>query len=77
MPIAWPSEPMATWRTMDRAAKQLKISRRTLTRWVTEGHIRSYKRPGDRHHYVDLDEIKRYQQQFTPVERKGEEEGPQ
>jgi len=70
MDLPSPSEPMATWRTMDDAAKQLKISRRTLTRWVGEGHIRAYARPGDRRRYVDLDEIKKYRDQYTPIEPK-------
>ncbi len=53
---------MATWRTMDEAAKQLKVSRRTLTRWVTAGKIRVYRVEGDRHRYVDLDEIRKMRQ---------------
>jgi len=57
MEVGWPV--MATWRTMDDAAKQLRISRRTLTRWVTEGRIRAYTIPGDRKRYVDLEEIKK------------------
>ena len=65
---------MATWRTMDEAAKQLRISRRTITKWVGGGHIRAYTRPGDRHRYVDLDEIKRFRDIYTPVERKGEDQ---
>jgi len=59
---------------MDQAAAQLKISRRVITRWVSEGHIRAYTRPGDRHRYVDMDEIKRYREQYTPVERRKEDD---
>lgn len=44
---------------MDEAAKQLKLSRRTITRWVGEGRIRVYSIPGDRKRYVDLDEIRK------------------
>jgi excisionase family DNA binding protein len=49
---------MASWRTLDDAAKQLKISRRTLTRWVSQGLVQTYTILGDRHVYVDMDQIK-------------------
>jgi excisionase family DNA binding protein len=54
---------------MDDAAKQLKLSRRTITRWVTAGSIRVYRVPGDRRRYVDLDEIDRFRQP-RPIERR-------
>ena len=60
MVIAWP--PVPTWRTMDEAAKQSKVSRRTITRWVTAGLIRVYRVEGDRRRYVDLDEIRKMRQ---------------
>lgn len=60
--MAIDSPVVATWRTMDEAAKQLKLSRRTLTRWVGQGHIRVYSIPGDRHRYVDLDEIRKFRE---------------
>ena len=73
MDIPWqPSDEMATWRTMDDAAKQLRVSRRTITRWVSEGHIHAWTRPGDRKRYVDLDEIRKYREQYRPVELKRE-----
>jgi excisionase family DNA binding protein len=62
---------------MDQAAAQLKISRRVITRWVSEGRIRAYTRPGDRHRYVDLDEIKRYREEYTPVEPKEKPDQPE
>jgi excisionase family DNA binding protein len=63
-----PLEPMPTWRTLDEAAKQLKISRRTLTKWVSNGKIRGYTIAGDRHRYVDLDEIRKLREP-KPIER--------
>jgi excisionase family DNA binding protein len=60
---------MATWRSLDEAAKRLKVSRRTLQRWAREGHIRIYKRPGDRKRYVDLDEVEAFRQ-YQPLEPK-------
>jgi len=61
---------MATWRTLDAAAKQLGIGRRTLTRWISEGKLTKYTRPGDKHHHVDLDEVKHLLREFRPVPRK-------
>ena len=69
MDLASP-QTMPTWRTLDEAAKQLRLSRRTITRWVQGGHIRVYEIPGDRKRYVDLDEIKKFRQP-RPVEPKG------
>jgi excisionase family DNA binding protein len=71
MAIASPVE-VAAWRTMDEAAAQLRLSRRTITRWVAEGHIRVYKVPGDRHRYVDLDEIRKFR---TPTLIEPKEKG--
>ena len=63
---------MPTWRSMDDAAKTLKVSRRTITRWVTAGLIRVYRVPGDRKRYVDLDEIRKMRTP-TPIDRPGRE----
>ena len=53
---------MATWRTMDEAAKQLGISRRTLTRWVSQGLLTPYTIQGDPHTFIDMDEVKKLRQ---------------
>jgi excisionase family DNA binding protein len=58
---------MPTWRSLDDAAAQTGISRRTLTRWVAEGKLRAYKRAGDRRRYVDLDDLRKLQE-LKPVE---------
>lgn len=52
------SRPMATWRTLDDAASQVGVSRRTLQRWISERRIRAYSIAGDRRAWVDLDEIR-------------------
>ncbi len=55
---------------MDDAASQTGIGRRTLTRWVSDGKLRAYRRAGDRRRYVDLDDIKQLQQlQVVPPTR--------
>jgi excisionase family DNA binding protein len=61
-------EPMATWRTLDDAAAQLKIGRRTLTQWISDGKIKAYTIAGDRRRWVDLDEIKELRTP-KPIER--------
>lgn len=50
---------MATWRTLDEAANQVGISRRTLQRWISERRIHSYTIAGDRRSWVDLDEVRK------------------
>ncbi len=59
---------MPTWRSLDDAAKQTGISRRTLTRWVSEGKLRAYGRAGDRRRYVDLDDIRELQK-LRPIDK--------
>jgi len=63
------SQPVATWRTLDDAARQTGISRRTLTRWISQGRLRAYTVAGDLHRYVDLDEIEKMRQP-KPIEPK-------
>ena len=53
---------------MDEAARETGISRRTLTRWVSDGKLMPNSRFGDRKRYVDLDDIKRLQE-LGPVDR--------
>lgn len=65
--MAVASRLMPTWRTMDDAARDSGISRRTLTQWVSDGKLRAYRRAGDRKRYVDLDDIKQLQK-LQPVE---------
>lgn len=57
--MALPSMPMSTWRSLDDAADQLNLSRRTITRWIGEGKIKAYRIAGERKHFVDLDEIEK------------------
>ena len=65
--MAIASRLMPTWRSLDEAAKQTGISRRTLTRWVSEGKLRAYARAGDRKRYVDLDDIRELQK-LRPID---------
>ncbi len=58
---------LPTWRSLDDAAAQTGISRRTLTRWVSEGKLRAYSRAGDRKRYVDLDDIRKLQE-LRPID---------
>ena len=60
---------MPTWRTLDNAAKEAGISRRTISKWVSQGKLRLYARAGDRKHYVDLDEIEKLRE-FRAIEPK-------
>jgi excisionase family DNA binding protein len=39
------------------AAKQTKVSKRTLQRWIHDGLLRPYRVRGDARTYVDLDQI--------------------
>ena len=65
--MAIASRLVPTWRTLDEAAKQTGVSRRTLTRWVSEGRLRAYKRAGDRRRYVDLDDLRKLRE-LTPID---------
>jgi excisionase family DNA binding protein len=59
-----------TWRSLDDAAQQTGISRRTLTRWISEGKLTAYSRAGDRRRYVDLDHIRKLQE-LRPLRQEG------
>jgi predicted site-specific integrase-resolvase len=50
---------MPTWRSLDAAAKQSGVSRRTLQRWVQQGRLTPYTIAGDPKMYLDLDQIKK------------------
>lgn len=50
---------MPTWRTLDDAARQSTVSKRTLQRWIKQGLLRRYRIMGDTRAYVDLDEIEK------------------
>ena len=67
--MAIASRLVPTWRTLDDAARQTGISRRTLTRWVSEHKLRAYSRAGDRRRYVDLDDLHKLQQ-LRPIDEK-------
>jgi hypothetical protein len=60
-----------TWRSLDDAAAQSGVSRRTLNRWIADGRLRVYSRAGDRKRYVDIDEIRKLQQ-LEPVKTRDE-----
>jgi len=66
--MAVASRLVPTWRTMDEAARESGISRRTLTQWVSDGKLRAFRRAGDRKRYVDLDDIRKLQQ-LRPVDQ--------
>jgi predicted site-specific integrase-resolvase len=48
---------MPRWRTLDDAAQQSGVSRRTLERWIGAGLLQRFVVRGDRRTYVDLDQI--------------------
>lgn len=50
---------MPTLKTLDEAARLSHVSRRLLQKWVREGKLTAYRIAGDRHRYVDMDEIKK------------------
>jgi len=58
---------LPTWRSLDEAAEQTGISRRTLTRWISERKLKAYSRAGDRKRYVDLDELRKLLE-LRPIE---------
>lgn len=64
--MAVASRLVPTWRSLDEAAEQSGVSRRTLNRWISDRKLRVYTRAGDRKRYVDLDEIRKLQQ-LQPV----------
>jgi predicted site-specific integrase-resolvase len=49
---------MTSLKSLDDAPKTVKVSRRQLQRWISEGRITRYKSEGDRKVYVDLDEVR-------------------
>jgi excisionase family DNA binding protein len=57
--MALRSSPMPRWRTLNDAARETGISRRTLNRLISRGELRVYTVVGDRRHYVDLDEVEK------------------
>jgi excisionase family DNA binding protein len=46
---------------LDDAARQSKVSKRTIQRWIRRGKLRRYRIMGDPKAYVDLDEIRKLQ----------------
>lgn len=59
MGIGWRPTLMPTWRSLDDAAKQSGVSRRTLQRWVQQGRLTPYTIAGDPKMYLDLDQIRK------------------
>ena len=49
------------------AARQLGVSRRTLTRSITAGRVKAYSIAGDKRRYVDMDELRRLRE-LKPIE---------
>jgi len=66
--MAVASRTVPAWRSLDDAAIQSGVSRRTLNRWIADGKLRVYTRAGDRRRYVDLDDIRKLQQ-LGPIDR--------
>jgi excisionase family DNA binding protein len=60
-----------TWRSLDEAAQQTGIGRRTLSRWVAQGKLTAYTRAGDRRRFVDLDDIRKLQE-LRPLQPKND-----
>jgi len=50
---------MPTWRSLNDAAEQSGVSRRTLQRWIRQGLLKPYRILGDPKTYLDLDQIRR------------------
>jgi excisionase family DNA binding protein len=48
---------MARWRSLDEAAQETGLHRRTLQRWIGQGLLKPYRIYGDRRTFVDLDQI--------------------
>ncbi len=65
--MAIASRLMPTWRSLEEAAKQTGVSRRTLTRWISDGRLRAYSRAGDRRRFVDLDDLRKLLE-LRPIE---------
>jgi excisionase family DNA binding protein len=63
--------PVPTWRALDDAAQQVGVSRRTLTRWISEGKLTAYRIAGDRRRYVDMDDIKRLREPEPLLPKEG------
>ena len=59
---------MPRWRTLRQAAEELGVSRRTITRWISSGHLKAYKLPLDPRRYIDLDEVEALKGEFRPIE---------
>jgi excisionase family DNA binding protein len=56
------------------AARQLGVSRRTLTRWITAGRVKAYGIAGHKRRYVDMDELRRLRE-LKPIESPKREGG--
>lgn len=69
---------MPRWRTLDVAARQAGVSRRTLQRWVKAGRLTAYSVAGDPHTYLDLDAIEELRKPTPkpPTPTKGGTVGP-
>lgn len=55
--------------TVDQAAAELGVHKRTLQTWLTKGRLDRYYRPGDQRTYVRISDRKRLQK---PVRRRAD-----
>lgn len=51
------SSAVPTWRSLDDAADQVGVTKRTLQKWIRAGLLKPYRIMGDRRTFVDLDQI--------------------
>lgn len=68
--------PMPPYETLDQAAAAAGISRRLLTKWISEGKLKGFKVEGDRRRYVDMAELERIRAP-KPLESSAEREETQ
>lgn len=59
---------MASWRTLDDAAREAGVSRSTINRWIAAGKLTEYAIAGDLHRYVDIEAVHKLRQP-KPVKR--------
>ena len=64
---------LGRWRrgALDEATKQLKLSRRTLQRWLSKGLLTPYKILGNKHIHVGLDQVRKIKQTTAAVTQSG------
>jgi excisionase family DNA binding protein len=53
-PVAMPAP---RYDTLDQAAARLGVHKRTVNRWITEGKLTAYHKPGDQHTFLRASEV--------------------